>query len=124
LRPALQGGEHLAGLVGVVVDGLLAADDELGLFLVAQGLEQLGDGQRLEVDVGLDEDAAVGTDGHGGAQGFLTGGTPQETATTSVAMPASFRRTASSTAISSKGFMLILTLADTRAVGFHPTLTL
>jgi len=37
--------------------------------------------------------------------------TPQLTATTSVTTPASFRRTASSTAISSKGFMLILTLA-------------
>ena len=37
--------------------------------------------------------------------------TPQETATTSVSTPFSFRRTASSTAISSKGFMLILTLA-------------
>ena len=37
--------------------------------------------------------------------------TPQDTATTSVAAPFSFRRTASSIAISSKGFMLILTLA-------------
>ncbi|MNL71205.1 hypothetical protein D3C87_1963240 [compost metagenome] len=36
---------------------------------------------------------------------------PHETAMTSVTMPFSFRRTASSTAISSKGFMLILTLA-------------
>ncbi len=37
--------------------------------------------------------------------------TPQETAMTSVTTPFSFRRTASSMAISSKGFMLILTLA-------------
>ena len=37
--------------------------------------------------------------------------TPQETATISVATPASFSRTASSTAISSKGFIDILTLA-------------
>ena len=37
--------------------------------------------------------------------------TPQLTAMTSVTRPFSFRRTASSTAISSKGFMLILTLA-------------
>ena len=37
--------------------------------------------------------------------------TPQDTAMTSVATPFSFRRTASSTAISSNGFMLILTLA-------------
>src|SRR5258706_5286279 len=32
-------------LVGVVVDGLLAQDDQAGLLLVHQGLEQLGDGQ-------------------------------------------------------------------------------
>ena len=37
--------------------------------------------------------------------------TPQETAMISVTTPFSFSRTASSTAISSKGFMLILTLA-------------
>jgi hypothetical protein len=36
---------------------------------------------------------------------------PQDTAMISVAVPFSFRRTASSTAISSNGFMLILTLA-------------
>ena len=36
---------------------------------------------------------------------------PQETAMISLATPFSFRRTASSTAISSKGFMDILTLA-------------
>jgi hypothetical protein len=36
---------------------------------------------------------------------------PQLTATTSLTTPASFRRTASSTAISSKGFMPIFTLA-------------
>jgi hypothetical protein len=28
----------------------------------------------LQVDVGFDEDAAVGANGHRGAQGFLTGG--------------------------------------------------
>ena len=37
--------------------------------------------------------------------------TPHDTATISVTMPFSFSRTASSTAISSKGFMLIFTLA-------------
>ena len=37
--------------------------------------------------------------------------TPHETVTISVAAPFSLSRTASSTAISSKGFMLILTLA-------------
>ena len=33
LRPAEQRGEHLAGLVAIVVDGLLAQDDEAGLLL-------------------------------------------------------------------------------------------
>jgi hypothetical protein len=37
--------------------------------------------------------------------------TPQDTAITSLATPFSFKRTASSIAISSKGFMLIFTLA-------------
>ena len=45
---------------------------------------------------------------------------------TSVAMPFSFRRTASSTAISSNGFMLILTLAMSTPVpsDFTRTFTL
>jgi len=52
--------------------------------------------------------------------------TPMETTTTSVAMPFSFRRIASSTAISSKGFMLILMLASSTPVlsDFTRTLTL
>ena len=41
---------------------------------------------------------------------------PMETATTSVATPFSFRRTASSTAISQKGFIDILTLARSTPV--------
>jgi hypothetical protein len=43
-------------------------------------------------------------------------GTPIVTATTSVATPFSFRRTASSIAISSNGFMLILTFARSTPV--------
>src|SRR5437667_5133598 len=50
--------------------------------------------------------------------------TPQDTATTSVAMPASFRRTASSTAISSKGFIDIMTLARSTPVPSDLTRTL
>jgi len=51
---------------------------------------------------------------------------PQDTAITSVTAPFSFSRTASSTAISSKGFMLILTLAMSTPVPslFTRTLTL
>ena len=49
-----------------------------------------------------------------------------ETTTTSVALPFSFRRTASSTAISSKGFMDILTLAKSTPLwsAFTRTFTL
>ncbi len=50
--------------------------------------------------------------------------TPQDTAMTSVATPFSFSRTASSTAISSKGFMLILTLAMSTPVPSLLTRTL
>ena len=74
LGPAEEGCEHLAGGVHVVVDGLLAHDDEAGLFLVDEGLEHLGDGEGLQLDVGLDEDAAVGAHGEGGADGLGTGG--------------------------------------------------
>jgi hypothetical protein len=51
---------------------------------------------------------------------------PQETATISLAMPFSFRRTASSTAISSKGFIDIFTLARSTPLpsGLTRTLTL
>jgi hypothetical protein len=51
---------------------------------------------------------------------------PIETTTISVALPASFRRKASSTAISSNGFMDILTLASSTPVPslFTRTLTL
>ena len=69
-------GEHLTGLVGVVVNGLLAAQDDLRLFFLADGLEQLGDGQGLQFGVALDQDGAVGADGHRRAQGFLATGHP------------------------------------------------
>ncbi len=51
---------------------------------------------------------------------------PQETATISVATPFSFSRTASSTAISSNGFIDILTLAVSTPLpsGFTRTFTL
>ena len=71
LRPAEQGGQHLAGLVGIVVDRLLAEDDEAGLFGVDDALQHLGDAERLGLFVGLDQDGAVGAHGECGAQGFL-----------------------------------------------------
>src|SRR3990167_3921492 len=71
LRQVGQGGEHLAGLVAVVVNGLFAQDHEAGLFLVHQRLEQLGHGQGLQFFGGFHQDGAVRADGHGRAQGFL-----------------------------------------------------
>ena len=72
LRPAEQRREHLAGLIAVVVDGLLAEDDEVGLLGLDDALEDLGDSERLDGRVGrLDEDAAVGADGERGADGLL-----------------------------------------------------
>ena len=73
LRPAEQRREHLTGLIAVVVDGLLAEDDEVGLLGLDDALEDLGDCERLDRRAfgGLDEDAAVGADGESGAQSFL-----------------------------------------------------
>ena len=70
LRPAEQRRQHLAGLVGIVVDRLLAENDQAGLLLVGDGLEDLGDRQRLDIALGLDQDAAVGAHGEAGADGF------------------------------------------------------
>jgi hypothetical protein len=73
LRQVSQRSQHLAGLVAVVVNRLLAQNDQARLLFVDQSLEQLGHGQGLQIQIGwgLDQNAAVGTDGHGGAQGFL-----------------------------------------------------
>ena len=71
LRPAEQGGQHLAGLVGVVIDRLLAEDAKLGLLLVDHRLQQLGDAERLQLDIGVDVDAAIGAHGEGGADRLL-----------------------------------------------------
>jgi hypothetical protein len=71
--PAEQRGEHLAGLVAIVVDRLLAHDHEPGLFALDHGFERLGDSERLQLGVGLHQDGAVGTHGQCGAQGFLAG---------------------------------------------------
>jgi hypothetical protein len=98
-------------LVAVVVDRLLAHDDEAGLLLLDDGLEDLGDGERLDL-VGLHQDAAVGAHGEPGADSLGACCGPIDTHTTSVAWPFSLSRSASSTAISSKGFIDILTLAS------------
>jgi len=84
----------LSGLIAVVVDRLLAENDELGPLGLDDALQDLGDGERLGRRIV--SCACCG---------------PIETTTISVAAPFSFRRIASSTAISSNGFIDILTLA-------------
>ena len=70
LAPAGQRGQHLTGLVAVVVDRLLADDDEARLLGRDDALQQLGDRERLGQRVGLDEDAAVGAHGERGPDGL------------------------------------------------------
>ena len=69
-----QRGEHLAGLVVVAVDGLLAEDHQLRLLLVDHGLEQLGHGQGVQLVVALHQDRTVSAQRQRGAQLLLGGG--------------------------------------------------
>ena len=71
LRQVGERGQHLAGLVAVVVDRLLAEDDQARLLLVDQRLQQLGDRERLQLVVALDQDRPVGADRHRRAQRLL-----------------------------------------------------
>ena len=70
LAPAGQRRQHLPGLVRVVVDRLLAHDDEARLLGGDDALEELGDRQRLDERVGLDQDSAIGAHGERGANGL------------------------------------------------------
>jgi len=56
---APQRGQHLAGLAAVVVDRLLAEDDQAGLLLLDQLEQRTCRGQRLHGAVGGDVDGAV-----------------------------------------------------------------
>ena len=113
LRPAEQRRQHLAGLVAVVVDRLLAEDDEAGLLLLDDGLEDLGDGERLDR-------ARRSSPGCRGRRpwrarcGWSRRPAPGRSRPrrSRSPCPLSFSRIASSTAISSKGFIDILTLAS------------
>jgi len=71
LRHVEQGRQHLTRLIGVIVDRLLAEQDEAWLLLFDDGLQQLGHGQRLQLRVGFDQDAAIGANCHRGAQRLL-----------------------------------------------------
>ena len=83
-----------------------------GLLLLDDRLQDLGDGERLDGPVGLDQDAAVGAHGERGADGLLRLLRADRDGDDLGRLAPSFSRIASSTAISSKGFMDILTLAS------------
>jgi hypothetical protein len=124
LRPAEERRQHLAGLVRIIVDRLLAEDDELRCFLLCHRREQLGHRQRLQFDVALDQDGAIGADGHRGAQRFLAGGDATGNGDHFGRLAPSLSRIASSTAISSKGFIDIFTFARSTPVPSALTRTL
>ncbi len=75
LRPAQKRRQHLAGGVHVIVDRLLAGQDNARLFFVDNGLEDLGHGQGLDIGVnvigGHNQDRAVRTHCQRRAQRFL-----------------------------------------------------
>ena len=71
MRPAEQAREHLAGLIAIVVDRLLAHDDEVGAFILDHALQHLGDAERLDQRIGLHQDGAVGAHGERGAERIL-----------------------------------------------------
>ena len=59
-------------LVAVVVNGLLAKDNELRALLVDNGFQQLRDRERLNFVVGLNQNATVCAHRECGADGLLT----------------------------------------------------
>ena len=71
LRPIPERREHLSGLVGVVIDRLLAEEDEVRVFLFHEREKRLRRNQRLDRRVGLHQDGPVGAHGEGGAQLLL-----------------------------------------------------
>jgi len=70
LRPAGQRGKHLPGLIAIVVDRLLAEDDETRLLRRDHALQQFGDRERLDEALGLDQNAPIGAHRERCAQGF------------------------------------------------------
>ena len=73
LRAAHQRGDHLADLVRIVVNRLLASNDQLRALFLGHSLDDLGDRQRLSLVIvaNLDQHGAVRTHGQRGAQRFL-----------------------------------------------------
>ena len=71
LRPIEQRGQHLARLVGIVVDCLLTENDHPGLFPVDDGAQQLCHGKGLQLFGRLNENRAVGAQRQSRAQRLL-----------------------------------------------------
>ena len=71
LRPTEQRGQHLAGLIIVAINGLLAENDQIGAFCLYHRFQHFGNAQRLKLIIGFDQNAAIGTHCQSGANGFL-----------------------------------------------------
>ena len=94
-----------AGLGLVVVDGLLAEEHQIGLLRLDHPREQRRDHHRVERAVVADQDGAIRAHGQAARSSAWNLSVPIATATTSP--PCRSRsRSASSTAISSKGLSL------------------
>jgi hypothetical protein len=72
LGPAKQTSKHLTSLTLVTVNSLLAQQHEVDVFLLDNGAQHLGNGQRLRAAVALiryiDVECAVSAHGHSCAQ--------------------------------------------------------
>ena len=73
LGAVAQRSQHLAGLVAVIVNRLLAQNHQADLLFVHQGLDDFGNRQGLQFIIALHQDGAVRANRHGGAQGFAAG---------------------------------------------------
>ena len=62
--------QHLTGLIAVVIDRLLAHDNETGLFGVDNRLENFRNRKRLDHTIRFHKDAAIGAHGEGSSNGF------------------------------------------------------
>ena len=111
----------------IVVDGLLAEQDEAGLLARGDGVQRARYRQRLERGRRVDADRAIGAHRQPRAQ-LLLGfdGTDRHEHARASNAPDSLRRNAASIAISSNGLMLILSpsVAMPEPSGFTRTRTL
>ena len=64
--------QHLASLIRIIVDGLLAENHQTRLFFFNNVLEELGDSQRLQQFVSLEQNTSVSSHGKCCANGLLT----------------------------------------------------